>query len=329
MAYEVVNIKAGTWVQLGDGFSIDFQLLGDREAYWKYSRVQPVGTPPNNISANYVINGKIYHSSREFGSVWVWSTANCNFVINHKTIYNTRNFSKYSPKSLLPFNQIQATTTVAIETIKDTYDITVVDATGFVVGHRLTMFNNDINNAFYGYIQNIAGNVLTLNAPINDNYPVGSQVDDQIINMGVLGSKGNPEYFIRRGSSPNNLKRSMVLSRFMINIETQDDPDLNGFGDLPALGNGVVFREVDQNGKERHIMTLRSNLELRALAFDFEFFLGKTPRGLSARLSFGGEEKIGAAFELKPDSDIKITIQDDLSGLLQFIVIPEGYFLYE
>jgi hypothetical protein len=332
MAYEVINVKAATWTQIGNGNSIDFQLLGDREAYWKYADEQPTGRPPNDEPANYVLNSQIYNSSREFGSVWVYSIKATNFAVNQKTIYNTRNFSKYSPKSLIPLNQKITEKAVAVQTVKNDYFITLNNVTDISIGDYLIMFNADIDNAFYGFVQAIVGNTIEVNVPINDNFPIGSQVDIATIFLNVAGSKVSQEIFLRRGGSAGNLGDDLIGSRFMIQCITEGQINFQNFGDIVGgLANGLVFRERDENGKERHLFTVQTNGDLSEIAYDFRPFEASNPaqgvNGFVARLSFGGTSKIGSTIRMSSDGDIVATVQDDLSSLVSLTVTPEGYFL--
>jgi hypothetical protein len=330
MAFEIINIPANQWTFITD-ISVDFQVTGNREVYWKYSEIEPIGIPPSGEAAFYAINTQVYTTNKDNGCVWVYSRSPINVVIGPKTVSNTRNISKYGAKLTAPLNQILASTTVAVATIKDSYDIIVVNASGISVGDYIILFSQVIDNVYFGFVQAIVGNTLTVNVPITDVFPIGSNVDATTIFMNVAGSKVSPQIYRLRGpGGVQNLDDIVIGNRFMWQMITENPINFQNFGDLPALTNGFVIRELSE-GQERHIFTVQTNADVAELAYDFRVLEATNPaqgvNGFVARLTFGGDEKIGSAIEMSPVEDIIATVQDDLSTIVLFTITPQGYFL--
>jgi hypothetical protein len=325
-----LTIPKKTWTKITEGEAIEFQVLNGKVVYWKYSETQPAAVPYVDEPAFHAVQKIVYQSTKEFGNVWVYSADVAFVAVGEKPIINTRNFSKYCQKSLIPMNRIVFSTLTAAVTSIDSKTIVVDDATGIIVGHFVIMFNATLGTAYYGTVLNIATNTLTMDTPINDVYPVGSNVDATVTNMAVDGSV-TPVKFRRRGAGITNLTKTLIISRLMFQMFTDTVPNFDTFGDIARLENGVVMREI--NGSITHIFNIKSNADLASLTFDYNVYQATNPAqgedGLTARLSFGGDSKIGAAIELKSTEDLEIIIQDDLSDIVIFKIIAEGYFLSE
>ena len=253
------------------------------------------------------------------------------FLNEHKYIVDTQNFNNISPNSIVPINKISEETYLSTATSIGDYDIIVNDATGIIPGRYVIMFNSDIGNAYCGFVLSVASNTLTMNVPVNAEYPAGTAtiVDSTIIDMSVNGSL-TPVVYRRRGDDPGNLPEDLICTRMSFAIETATLPEYNDFGDIAGgLTKGLVIRQV--NGSERHVVTIRNNAELAAYCGpgDFTILDATNPaqgiNGISAMLDFS---KMGTAIRMEDTGDIKITVQDDLSSLDQFIILCEGYFKY-
>lgn len=332
MALSIINVPADTWTLIaGPDNGADFQVLGDRACFWKYARVKPTAIP--FIEPVFQAQpGQIYHTSEEWGSVWVYAKGHAvNVAVGHKTILNTRNYSKYSPILLVPFNRIENTTTLSAPTVIDSYTISVTSAVGIIAGKTIIMYSQISGALYVGTVLSVDVNTLNMDTPINSVFTAaGTVVDSASIEMNVDGSEA-PVSFKLRGPNVDNLSTPFIISRIIIVIYTAGATPLNKFGDLTALTRGVVLRELD--GYIENIFNVKTNGDISRLAFDNVQYIGTNPAqgqyGASWRLTFGGDEKIGAPRHIERTEDLEIIIQDDLSALQSFTIMAEGYALTE
>jgi len=63
--------------------------------------------------------------------------------------------------------------------------------------------------------------------------------------------------------------------------------------------------------------------------FDIEITSGNQQDGFTGRLTFAGQNKLGAVIRIGADEDLQIVIQDDLTGLSSFSVVAEGHQVIE
>jgi hypothetical protein len=228
------------------------------------------------------------------------------------------------------FTQIKGPpTTVAVATAIDDRTVTVTSAAGCAVGDYFGMFNaDDVNNnrSYFGTIQSIAGNVLTLDTPIDFAFQVGNTAACFTREMNVDGSV-TPQYFsVQIGSAAT---QSVDITRIMISMITDTAPNLVLFGDLLSLTNGLVLRRVD--GTMHNIWNVKNNGEIANLCFDYDPSLATNPaqgqNGAKFRYTFAGQDKHGVAIRLEPGDRLEAIIQDSLLGLLQFRIIAEGHYV--
>ena len=82
-----------------------------------------------------------------------------------------------------------------------------------------------------------------------------------------------------------------------------------------------------KNGEYRNLFNVKSNGELAAIAFDWEprTVGGSGIDGFIFRLTFSGQEKLGAVQRIAPGEDLQLIIQDDLTGLVSLVATAEGH----
>lgn len=221
-------------------------------------------------------------------------------------------------------------TTVNVETAVDDNSVTVASSAGCLVGDYFGMFNADNasdNRSYFGTILSIAGNVLTLDTPIDFAFQVGDTAACFTRELNVTGTVSNPEYFAVEVGP--NATQSIDITRIMVSMTTDTVPNLVKFGDLDALTNGLVLRRI--NGRTNNIWNIKTNGELANLCFDYDPYVATNPQqgenGAKFRYTFAGQDKHGVAVRLEPGDKLEAIVQDDLSGLLGFRIIAEGHFV--
>ena len=111
----------------------------------------------------------------------------------------------------------------------------------------------------------------------------------------------------------------------MFKCLTSSAVDLSQFGNIAGgLLRGIVIRRVD--GEYQNVLNAKTNGDLKNIMFDFDIEVtsGSQQDGFTGRLTFAGQNKMGAVIRIGADEDLQIVIQDDLTSLTSFTVIAEG-----
>lgn len=234
------------------------------------------------------------------------------------------------------FNEVQNSTTLSVAAVKGSYEITVTATTGFVAGRYIILFDPDSENfSFYTQIGAVAGNVVTLDTPVDFAYPIGTFVDAAITNMNVDGS-GTPRVFGLRGTgAPPGVDITADVTRIIFQCTTTTAVSLPLFGNLAALTNGLVLRRRD--GTLQNIFNVKTNGDLAGIMFDFAVTATLNPvqgrDGFVCRLSFGGQSKIGVVIRLPIGEDLEFLVQDNLAAgpldITLLEVVAEGHIVVE
>ena len=231
-----------------------------------------------------------------------------------------------TPPVLIYANQIICTTTLTAATALDDYTVSVVDASLMSVGDYTGIFNIEGIRFYAGTILSINVNDITFDTPIDFKYQIGDTVQCGTKEMNVDGSI-TPQIFSLRADP--GLDIEVDVTRIIIHITDNTAMDDSRFGGILALTNGVVLRRVD--GSYLNILNVKTNGEIGELAFD-KTYDDRAPSGffgLTARLTFAGQSKIGVAIRLGPDEDLQVIIQDDLTGLESFRIMIEGHVVQD
>lgn len=236
-----------------------------------------------------------------------------------------------TPSIIAKFNQVQNSTTLAAQAVRGSYDIVVTDATGFITGRYIIIFNPSTKRYMFGYAVNVVGTTVTLDTPLDSTFPAGTYVDSAITNMNVNGSV-TPQVFGLRGlGAPPGVDLIADITRVITSCEADSPVNLTLFGNLPKLTNGLVLRR--RNGDYYNIFNVKDNFELAGIQYDFSVAQAINPAqgidGFVARLTFSGQSKIGVVQRLPIGDDLEIIIQDDLTGLVRFEIVAEGHIVDE
>jgi hypothetical protein len=216
-------------------------------------------------------------------------------------------------------------TTITVQPAINDVDVQVVDVTNFSVDSFLGIFDVAQDRFYFGTVLAINANTLTLDTPLDFAFNVGNNVQPLSRDLNVDGST-TPVTFQIRGSGPSS-NLAVNITRFMFSMECATRLNLNDFGDLDQLSNGLVFRRT--NGVTRNIFNIKRNSDFITLAYDLQLFDATNPaqgvNGLASRYTFNGEDKHGTVLQLLPGDSLDLIVQDDLSGLSLFRVMGQGY----
>lgn len=233
-----------------------------------------------------------------------------------------------SPPVIFYLNQKTGESTLAAPTVINTYTITVTDATTFIVDRYVGLYNIQNQRVYSGIILSVAGNVLTMNNPLNFAYQSGDFIASGIINMNVNGSV-TPQIFSLRVTTPPLLRAVVDITRINYLIKTNTAVSLSDFGDITnGLARGCLLRKT--NDEILNIYNIRDNSRFLQLSgIDWVPFSAANPGtdiyGCACRITFAGQNKMGVVIRVEPGEDIEFLIQDDLTSLIEFTALIEGH----
>ena len=229
-----------------------------------------------------------------------------------------------SPLFIVKASNLITETTLTSQTAKEDYIVNVTSAASFVVGQYLTIYNVAADRVFFSEILAINTLAITLDTPLDFEFPIGSVVSVGDNNMNVNGSVTPVIYGIRNPTTAD-IPSSVDITRLMFKCLTSSAVDLSQFGNIAGgLLRGIVIRRVD--GEYQNVLNAKTNGDLKNIMFDFDIEVtsGSQQDGFTGRLTFAGQNKMGAVIRIGADEDLQIVIQDDLTSLTSFTVIAEG-----
>ena len=232
-----------------------------------------------------------------------------------------------SPIVAVKMSRLTAGTTLAAPiTLNDT-TITVTSNTAMAVGSQLAIF--DPTAVRYAIVKILAvnGTSIDVDTPLDFAFPNGSFVDVSETNMAVNGSLGTPIVFGVRNNAgavpPPGLELSLDIVRVIFQCITDSAVDYDLFGNIAALTNGIVLRNRD--GETHNIFNVKTTGELAGLMYDLSVHdVKQGTNGFIARLTFGGQNKMGSVIRLDIDEDLELWVQDNLTGLTTLEIMAEG-----
>lgn len=234
---------------------------------------------------------------------------------------------------IVKFNQVTNTTVTTTATTIDGYTVGVADTAGIVAGKYFIVFSEVTGRVYVGEVVSITDSTVTVDSPFDSELPIGSDVDISITNMAVDGSS-TPQVFGIRGQSVGEpVGVAFDITRVIFKMTTTSAVNYDLFGNLAKLTRGLVLRKRD--GVYQNIFNIKDNGELAGVLYDFTVAESINPAqgrdGLLARLTFGGQSKIGVVIRLEPGEDLEFIVQDDLltaqggESITLFEVIAEGH----
>ena len=201
--------------------------------------------------------------------------------------------------------------------------LNLTDATGFIVGEFVSLFNGTTHLHGYRKILGVSGNTLTLDSPVDITLPDGSLVENVIFNMNVDGSVIPSIFEIQVPAG-----QEMDLTRLLVQMVDNTEPDDSRFGGGAALTRGVHIRKNFNNGEEYETLAIwRQNKDLKEDMFDVSYSskAGGGNWGVSGRWTLTAAETT-VALDGSNNETLEAVIQDDLTGLIDFQIKVQGHF---
>jgi len=257
---------------------------------------------------------------------WLKRNTSSNISVNESGALDVSIQDSTAPLYVIKASNILANTNLTTTTAKNDYIINVLSAVGFVVGQYLTIYDVVSNRVFFSNILAINTLAITLDTPLDFEFPATtSSVTVGNTNMNVDGSV-TPQIFGIRNPLGTDIPLAVDITRIMFKCLTNTSVDLSKFGDIAGgLLRGIVLRRVD--GTSQNILNAKTNADLKNIMYDLDIQLaaGNQQDGFTGRLTFAGQNKMGAVVRIGSSEDLEIVIQDDLTSLVDFEIIAEGH----
>lgn len=232
---------------------------------------------------------------------------------------------KTTPPLVLPFSQPKGnpTTLSSVASIDDS-EITIDATVNFTDGTLVGIFSGVSGEGRFYFGTQIgppAGNVITLDTPIDFDFQIGDVVLPLSTDLAIDGSATPQVFSIQAGDVLD-----IHITRLSGTMTHATAGDLSKFGNIAALAKGIVIRRVD--GTTQNIFNAKSNAELKTLCggdLEFDTAQGGAPDGTSFRYTFNGPDKQGTTIALMAGDSLDLIIQDNLAGLTSFGILAQGH----
>lgn len=236
------------------------------------------------------------------------------------------NLQDQTSKALdLAFINALGQTTLSADADPGDTTITVTSTTGFVDGVVVGVLSGTGIFYFGQQVGAPAGNVITLDTPIDQQHLSGVPVIIGNRHLNVDGSLTTQIFQI----GPIGTTIEVDITRITGYIQDDSAMDDALFGALPALTNGVVLRV--NNTTIDNVWNVKSNGEIALLCFD-SMYTNRAPAGsfgFRFRNTYGGQNKHGVTLRLEASDTLEILIQDNLTGLEDFLMMAQGHVVTE
>jgi hypothetical protein len=220
------------------------------------------------------------------------------------------------------------TTTLAIASAANDYQITVASAVGFAVGDYLHIDTSSVETT-HPVILAIAGNVFTLDRRLDTPHSIGDQVVKAIVNMTTTaGTLATPQEYWA-GPEPGEVWH---ITRLLFEMTHTAAGDLGKFGAIaaPGLTNGVLLR-ARVNNQYGTLTNWKTNANIKSDMYDVEFDARAGGAGTYGTSGRGTFKNAGAVLRLDGDTTdrFEVYIQDDITpgttNMLTFTMKVQGH----
>lgn len=216
------------------------------------------------------------------------------------------------------------TTTLAVDSASNDYEITVASAVGFAVGDYLHI-NTTSQETTHPRITAIVGNVFTLDRRLDKPHLTGDEVSKAIVDMAATGQVGTmaapQEYWA--GPVAGEIWH---ITRLLFSMVHGTAGDLGLFGNLTTLTNGALLR-VRLNGEYGTLTNWKTNSDMKTDMFDVVFDARSGGQGNYGTSGRGTFTNAGAVLRLDGSTNdrFEVYIQDDITALGFFGMKVQGH----
>lgn len=197
----------------------------------------------------------------------------------------------------------------------------VVAGHTLVIGSEILLLDPIGDRQFQAEVIDVDVNEITVDRPIDHDFPVTSLAKKINTDMSIDGSSTAVKFVVGGGVVP------IDYTRIILTIVDDGSMDDSKFGGINALAKGVVFRIV--NSYQKTIFNWKTNGDIKQFAFDGTYqdgVIGPTgENSFSSRITFNGQDKHGVVLRIGTGDELQIIIQDDLSALSSFKISAMGH----
>jgi hypothetical protein len=233
---------------------------------------------------------------------------------------NTPPIDAYMLRSLSNFNIVVDTVASGHDAPSLVYQFTASPAHGIAPLDELLLLDVAADRSFFCEAVSVLGDVITIDRPIDWAFPVLSTLGRIVSSkMNVDGSVTPKIFSIRAGTIPTD------NVRFILTGLNNVDLDNSKFIGLPKLTRGLVLRII--NTFQKTIFCFKTDGEIAQFSYDAKK-ADRAPAGLyglSARFTFGGQDKHGVVLRIQDTDVIQWVVQDDLTGLNSLQISVQGH----
>jgi len=220
-------------------------------------------------------------------------------------------------------------TVLTVPTIGDgtVYQITVADATGFVVGDYIHVNTTSVETTHpkITAISSPTGvSTFTLDRRLDRAHSIGDAISKAILNLATIttGAMATPvEYY----AGPP-VGEVWYITRLIISMTHGTAGDLGKFGGITALPNGILIR-VKINGMYSTLTNWKTNMDMKADVYDVVFDDRASGSGIYSTSAKGDFKAIGVEVRLDGalSDRIELYVQDNLTGIVTLTAKAHGH----
>lgn len=215
-------------------------------------------------------------------------------------------------------------TTLNGAVLEEATSIIVTSATGIVVGQTIVMTDAQFR-VYVGMVTSIASApTIDLDTPLNIGFDDGIAVNFGTNSLDVNGSI-TPQIFSLKNIG-GAIPVPIDVTTIAISCISATAIDLNKFGDLAALTNGIVIRQ--KNSQITNYFNFKKNLDFTNVGLFTPYDAsnpGQGVFGFTANIQLNGLDHFGSVIRVDTDCDIEIIIQDDLTALTELEIVLSGH----
>lgn len=203
------------------------------------------------------------------------------------------------------------------------FDVAAGQGGTFSANDRITIVEGTTQESSVIKIISVAGDTLTIDLPLENDYSSAAIVEITDINLGVNGSVTPVVFSI---TPPSN--QVWHLHTFIFHIEDGPEPGIELFGGISALSKGVVVRCELSTGNLNHVI-VRTNGDMKeyfgGTNVEFVQKVGGGDYATNALWDFRAKTHAIVRLDGAQGDTFKAIVQDDLSALTFFEFIAQGH----
>lgn len=216
------------------------------------------------------------------------------------------------------------TLTSAIAMDDEIINVSVGHGFTAAVGEYMVVRNGDIFTQTK--VTGVSTNAISIEMPIGDAFPITSTIIRGNINMNIDGNAVPTDFVFKfpGATIPIDLSTIVLTMQHGANV-----PDDGKFGGLPALTNGVYFRQM--NGDRTNLGNYTTNQAFKDVGASVEY-TSKAPAGTNGtNIILNIEDIFGQVIRLDPRTSDELLghVRDDIdagSGMANLTVTLIGSF---